>query len=142
MRHWGLPMLLGSLIVAIVLSSAVWLAPGAKAYSSLVPLGSDELRFEVVNGVEVQLSYRLPRGQTWRAVYDRFTNQGWVMRDAELLIWPELMDDTHAAAVFLRFGWQPLGRQKLLIHRDVVDPQRFVVEMTRCAPIALLASCD
>jgi hypothetical protein len=142
MRHQGPFLLLSSFVVVFVLSSAAWLALSVEPYSGLAPLGSDELRFQVLNAAQVQLSYRLPRGLTWSAVYDRLTRQGWVIRDDDLLIWPELMDDSHTAAVFLRFGWLPLGRRRLTTHRDAIDSQRFVVEIIECAPIALLAPCD
>jgi len=141
MRPKGPFALLGSFAVFIVFSSVIWLALGAEAYSGLAPLGSDEPRFLALNATQVRFSYRLPHGLTWSAAYDRLTKQGWVIRDYELLVWPDLMDDRRAAAVLLRFGWMALGRERLLIRRDAIDPQRFAVEIIQCTPIALLGPC-
>src|SRR5207244_1331746 len=112
-----------------------------ESFYRLAPPGSDEFSVQVVNTAQVQLSYRLPRGLPWPAVYESLTNQGWVLRDEELLEWPDLIDDTHTSAVFWRSGWLHLGRQWLAVHRDRNDPQRFVVEIIQCAANAFSASC-
>src|SRR5258707_11419387 len=133
MRHRRLSSLLGSVVTVILLGTAVWLALGIEAFYRLAPSGSDEFRIQIVNISQVQLSYRLPRGLPWPAVYDRLTNQGRMIRDDEFLVWPYLMDNSHTAAVFWRVGWLRLGRQWLTVHRDTNDPQRFVVEIIQCA---------
>ena len=126
----------------ILLGTAVWLALGIEVVYRLAPPGSDEFRIQVVNTSQVQMSYRLPRGLPWPKVYDRLANQGWMLRDTELLIWPDLMDDGQTAGVFWRSGWLGLGRQWLKIHRDTNDPRRFVVQITQCAAHAFSAACD
>ena len=133
--------LLGSFVALIVFSGLIGLALGTEAYSKLAPLGYDEPRFHMVNAAQIRFSYRLPPGLTWNAAYDHLTRQGWVIRDYELLVWPDLVNDKRTAAVFLRFGWIPLGREWLLLRRDTIDPQRFAVEIIQCTPVALLVPC-
>src|SRR6266487_4020832 len=86
-------LLMGSVVTLLLLCALVWLALGVESFYRLAPPGSDEFRVQVVNTAQVQLSYRLPRGLSWLAVYESLTNQGWVLRDEELLEWPDLIDD-------------------------------------------------
>jgi hypothetical protein len=135
-------LLFGHAVLLILLGTIIWLALSVEAFYRLAPPGSDEFRIQLVNASQVKVSYRLPRGLPWRAVYDRLTNQGWIIRDDELLVWPDLMDDSHTAAVFWRSGWLGFGRQWLTVHKDLNDPQRFMVEIVQCAANALSAPCN
>jgi hypothetical protein len=134
-------LLFGSVVTVILLGAVVWLALGIEAFYRAVPPGSDDFRIQLVNHSGVRLSYRLPRGLPWHDLYNRLANQDWVIRDEDLLVWPDLMDDRHAAAVFWRPGWLDSGRQWLTVRRDMNDPQSFVVEITQCAANALSAPC-
>ena len=141
MGYRGRSLLVGCATVLVLLVGAAWLPLGIERASGWLPAGSDEVRFRVVNTTRVQLSYRLPRGFTWNTVYHRLTNQGWMIRDAEILVWPDLLDDNRTAAVFWRTEGPRVGRQWLRVRRDMSDHQRFVVEITQCVPVVFSASC-
>jgi hypothetical protein len=128
-------------MVLVVIGSALWLALSVAALSDWMPSGSDALRVQAPNATAVQLRYRLPRGLDWNTVYNRLANQGWALRDDELLVWPDLLDDGTTAAVFWRSGWLGLGRQWLTLHRDITDRQRFIIEITQCVGPVLTAPC-
>jgi len=139
MGQRGLSLLLGGAMALVVIGSTLWLGLSVKGLSAWMPPGTDALRVQAPNAAELQLRYRLPRGLDWNTVYNRLTNQGWALRDDELLVWPDLLDDGYTAAVFGRSGWLGLGRQWLTLHRDVTDRQRFIVEITQCIGPALTA---
>jgi hypothetical protein len=141
MGQRGLSLLLGSALVVVVFGSAIWLARTVEGLSDWWPPGSDALRVQMPNAAELQLRYRLPRGLAWSTVYSRLTNQGWVLKDDELLVWPDLLNDGHTAAVFWRSGWLRLGRQRLTVRRDTSVPQRFIIEITQCVGLAPAAPC-
>jgi hypothetical protein len=120
---------------------ALWLALSVAGVGDWLPPGSDGLRIQAPNPTELRLHYRLPRGLTWSSVYSRLTNQGWALREEELLMWPDLLDDGRTAAVFWRSGWLRLGRQWLTVKRDTTDRQRFIIEITQCVGLAPAAPC-
>jgi hypothetical protein len=125
----------------MLFGGAVRLALSARGVSDWLPPGSDALGVRAPNASALQFRYRLPRGLAWSTVNNRLANEGWVLRDDELLVWPDLLDDGNTAAVFWRSGWLRLGRQWLTIHRDTPDRQRFVVEITQCVGTAVAAPC-
>jgi hypothetical protein len=115
---------------------------GVEAVSSLVPSGSDKLRFQTLTTSEVRFSYRLPRGQTWSGIYDRLTNQGWVIYDdGPRVLWPEVMDDSRTSATFWRPGQFRLVLQWLNVRRDKTDPKMFTIEIIQCIRIVAQARC-
>jgi len=134
-------LLLGGACVLALFGGAVWLALSLEGISDWLPPGSDALRVQMPNAFELQFRYRLPRGLDWSTVYNRLANQGWVIRDDELLMWPDLLDDGYTAAVFWRSGWLRLGRQWLSVHRDTTDRQRFIVEITQCVGAGRASPC-
>src|SRR5260370_30659720 len=93
-------LLLGGACVLALFGGAVWLALSLEGISDWLPPGSDALRVQMPNAFQLQFRYRLPRGLDWSTVYNRLANQGWVIKNDELLIWPDLMDDCQTAAVF------------------------------------------
>ena len=141
MGYGRLSLWIGCATMLVVLGSAASLRMGFEEVTGSLPAGSDELRFQVLSTTQLQFSYRLPRGFTWTTVYERLGRQGWIVRDDEILVWPEMLDDGRAAAVFWRTGWLRLGRQLLKVHRDSSDQQKFVVEIIQCAPNVFSASC-
>ncbi len=141
MGHRGLSLLLGGAFLLVLFGGGIWLALSVEGVGDWMPPGSDALQVQVPNASALQFRYRLPRGLDWSTVYNRLANQGWVLREDVLLVWPDLLDDGYTAAVFWRSGWLRLGRQWLTVHRDTTDRQRFIVEITQCVRLALSAAC-
>src|ERR1700674_2526033 len=141
MGHRGLSLLLGGACLLVLFGGAILLALSVEGISDWLPPGSDALRVQAPNASALQFRYRLPRGLDWSTVVNRLANQGWVIKNDELLIWPDLLDDGQTAAVFWRSGWLRLGRQSLTLRRDTIDRQRFRVEITQCIRFALSAPC-
>ncbi len=143
MSHRKVSVFLGGFAGLVFLVSAVWLALGIEAAGRLVPPGSDELRIVTPPTISrVHVNYRLPRGQTWSLVLDRLTRQGWIIADdGPRVLWPELIDDSRASAIFWRIGLFGVVRQWLAVRRDPTDHRIFTAELIQCVRLAPLTTC-
>jgi hypothetical protein len=142
MRQHRLFLLCSGVVALVLLVGFIDLALTLETISPLVPAGSREIQLKSVTPWEARISYKLPRGETWTAIYDRLRPQGWdIYDDGPNVLWPDLMDDSRTIATFRRLGWFNLVHQWLTVRRVSLAPAVFTVEIVQCVRFAPVGMC-